>query len=519
MGDARDTVRMPGVVDHHVHLGLVDGARFRDSAVVEVHDLGWSPDQALRWRREGVGGATVRIAGPFLTPPGGYPKGRWWAPDAAVREVADVPAARSAILAAMVQGLDMVKLVLHAGFPPFDDRVLAALVAGAREAGLAVVAHVEGAGQAQRALDAGVDVLAHVPWTERLSDELVIAMARRCTWISTLAIHDDPDASRTAVANARRFVAAGGRLRYGTDLGNGDGPVGLRREEVLLLGEAGLYGAALIEALTGHVGGPMPEDRAVVGSGEVPADAEGIADWYLAARPVPADVPGETDDLGARAADLDATDPLAPLRSRFLVPRDVVAYLDGNSLGRPLEETPSHLSHFVRARWGGRLIRGWDEGWMEEPERLGDELGRVVLGAAAGQTVVGDSTSVLLYKAVRAAVALAPERTEIVHAAGDFPTDRFLLQGIAAELGLTLVPLTAPHDGGVTAEQVAGAVSDATAAVVLSHVAYRSAYTTDVAAATAAAHAVGAPVVWDLSHSACSTPGTWTSPSAAATST
>ena len=83
---------------------------------------------------------------------------------------------------------------------------------------------------------------------------------------------------------------------------------------------------------------------------------------------------------------------------------------------------------------------------MEEPERLGDELGRVVLGAAPGQTVVGDSTSVLLYKAVRAAVALDPSRTEIVFAAGDFPTDRFVLQGVAAELGLTLVPIAAPHD-------------------------------------------------------------------------
>jgi kynureninase len=202
-----------------------------------------------------------------------------------------------------------------------------------------------------------------------------------------------------------------------------------------------------------------------------------------------------------RARRLDEADPLTAFRSRFLAVPEVTAYLDGNSLGRPLDRTPERLADLARDRWGGRLIRGWDEGWMEEPQRLGDELGRVVLGAAAGQAIVGDSTSVLLYKAVRAAVALRPDRTEIVLAAGDFPTDRFVLQGIADELGLRLVPLEAPHDGGVEAEQVAAAVGPRTAAVVLSHVAYRSAHLTDVQAVTAAAHAAGALTVWDLSHS------------------
>jgi kynureninase len=202
-----------------------------------------------------------------------------------------------------------------------------------------------------------------------------------------------------------------------------------------------------------------------------------------------------------RAEALDAADPLTPYRSRFLAVPEVVAYLDGNSLGRPLDRTPERLADLARDRWGGRLIRGWDEGWMEEPQRLGDELGRVALGAAPGQTLVGDSTTVLLYKAVRAAVALDPDRTEIVFAAGDFPTDRFVLQGIADELRLRLVPLETPHDGGVEPEQVAAAVGPRTAAVVLSHVAYRSAYLTDVGAVTAATRAAGAVTVWDLSHS------------------
>ncbi len=489
---------MPGIVDHHVHLGLVDGARLRDSPVVEVHDLGWSPEEAVRWRRHGVGGATVRVAGPFLTPPGGYPRGRWWAPDAAVREIGDPAEARAAVLAATEQRLDRMKVVLHAGSPPFGDGVLQALIDGAHAAAIPVVAHVEGEGQAERALVAGVDALAHVPWSERLPDELIVAMARATTWISTLAIHEG-EARRVAVDNARRFVAAGGRLRYGTDLGNGDGPVGLRREEVHALGECGLAGDALIDVLTGRTDGPPR--RLVAGYGAVPMDAEGVADWYLAARSVVVDL-----DLAALAADLDAADPLAPLRERFIAAPGVVAYLDGNSLGRPLERTPPRLQQLMRAGWGERLIRGWDEGWMAEPQRLGDEIGRVVLGAAPGQTVVGDSTSVLLYKAVRAAVALRPDRTEIVFAAADFPTDRFLLQGVAEELGLKLVPLSASHDGGVAAQQVAEAVGPATAAVALSHVAYRSAYVTDMSAATAAAHAAGAVTVWDLSHSAGAVP-------------
>ncbi len=497
---------MPGVVDHHVHLGLVDHAALQDSAVVEVHDLGWLPDQAKRWQRDGAGGARVRIAGPFLTPPGGYPKGRSWAPDGAVREVADVGQARSAVLAAAVQRFDLVKVVLHADSPPYGPSVLRALVGGAREAGLRVVAHVEGAGQAELALEAGVHALAHVPWTERLEDRVIDAMAASTTWISTLALHEG-EARRTALSNARRFVAAGGRLRYGTDLGNGDRPVGVLREEVLALGEAGLSGRALIEALTGWASGPLDPARTVALDRPVPPDASGVADWYAAARRAAVDPARLTSsDPAERAAALDQADPLAPLRQRFLLPDEVVAYLDGNSLGRPLQHTGSRLAQFAWQRWGARLIRGWEEGWMDEPERLGDELGRVVLGAAPGQTVVGDSTSVLLYKAIRAALAARPGRDEIVCAAGDFPTDRFLLQGIAAETGARLVPLQSPHDGGATPAQVEEAVGPRTAAVVLSHVAYRSAAITDLAATTAAAHAAGALTVWDLSHSVGAVP-------------
>ena len=213
-----------------------------------------------------------------------------------------------------------------------------------------------------------------------------------------------------------------------------------------------------------------------------------------------------TDPLARRAEALDAPDPLAPLRNRFVPAPDVVAYLDGNSLGRPIAGTAERLAAFVRDGWGGRLIRGWNEGWLTEPERLGDRIGRVTLGAAPGQTLVGDSTTVLLYKAVRAALAARPNRTEIVLDAANFPTDRYLLAGIADELGHRLVVLDPPVDGGVTAAMVADAVGPRTALVLLSHVAFRSGYMTDAAAITRIAHDAGALVVWDLSHSTGAVP-------------
>ena len=114
------------------------------------------------------------------------------------------------------------------------------------------------------------------------------------------------------------------------------------------------------------------------------------------------------------ADDLDRDDPLAGFRAHFVGAESPLVYFDGNSLGRPLKATGPRLQRFVEGEWGGRLIRGWDEGWFELPEVIGDHLGRVVLGAAAGQTAVGDSTTVLLYKLLRAAVALRPGRTEIV---------------------------------------------------------------------------------------------------------
>ncbi len=204
--------------------------------------------------------------------------------------------------------------------------------------------------------------------------------------------------------------------------------------------------------------------------------------------------------------ELDRDDALAAYRAEFVGTESALVYFDGNSLGRPLRSTAARLASFVEDAWGGRLIRGWDESWMELPQAIGDDLGRIVLGAAPGQTIVGDSTTVLLYKMMRAAVAARPGRREIVVDRDNFPTDRYVAQGVADECGLTVRWIDVDPAAGVTPELLAAAVGPETALVVLSHVAYRSAWIADVPALTAIAHDAGALVLWDVSHSAGSVP-------------
>ena len=198
---------------------------------------------------------------------------------------------------------------------------------------------------------------------------------------------------------------------------------------------------------------------------------------------------------------LDAEDPLASYRDLFVGAETPLVYFDGNSLGRPLKVTPPRLADFVERAWGERLIRGWDEEWYEMPRTLGDRLAMVCLGAAPGQTSIGDSTTVLLYKLMRAAVAARPGRTEILLDRDQFPTDRYVAAGVAAECGLTLRWIDVDSSAGVTPDQLAEAVGPQTALVVLNHVAYRSAWLADSPELTAIAHDAGALVLWDLCHS------------------
>lgn len=207
---------------------------------------------------------------------------------------------------------------------------------------------------------------------------------------------------------------------------------------------------------------------------------------------------------------LDDADPLRGFRDTFVGSGSALIYFDGNSLGRPPRASVDRLARFATEEWGGRLIRGWDESWMQLPFEIGDTIGRVAIGAAAGQTVVGDSTTVLLYKLIRAAfdaqVAADPARVEIVVDRDNFPTDRYLVEGIAAERGGRVRWIDVDLAAGVSAEALAAAVGPRTAVVVLSHVAYRSGFLADAETLTHVAHDAGALILWDLCHSAGSVP-------------
>lgn len=198
---------------------------------------------------------------------------------------------------------------------------------------------------------------------------------------------------------------------------------------------------------------------------------------------------------------LDAADPLAGHRDRFVGAASPLVYLDGNSLGRPLRATADRIGAFVAEEWGGRLIRGWDERWFELPLTLGDRLAAATLGAVPGQSAIGDSTTVLLYKLIRAAVAAHPDRNEIVIDRDNFPTDRYVVEGVARECGLTVRWLDVDPDGGLTPDGLAAVLGPDTALVVVSHVAYKSGWLADVEALTRLTQEAGAWILVDLCHS------------------
>jgi hypothetical protein len=269
---------MSGLVDRHVHLGLVDAAALADTAVVEVHDLGWVPSIARGWKIHPPTGGVIKIAGPFLSAIGGYPSDRVWAPQGSVRELSGPADGVRTVDEAAAYGHDIVKLVLHSGGPLLDDATLLAVIRTAHQHGLPVGVHAEGRDQARRAFEAGADILVHVPWTESLGTDLLRAMAGTMRWISTFAIHRGAQLER-ALDNARRFLRLGGRLEYGTDMGNGPTPAGPRAEEISALGQAGLAGDALLTSLTGPTGDHLLLDRAVYAPFALPETAADIGGW------------------------------------------------------------------------------------------------------------------------------------------------------------------------------------------------------------------------------------------------
>ncbi|MFC8921976.1 hypothetical protein [Cellulosimicrobium sp. NPDC057127] len=358
---------LPPFTDAHVHLGLIDATALVPHGIAAVHDLGWIPEEVAAWARDGddagrARGATseakgveaarghgqrtaggdgaaspsadgapladptrlpstedapsanptrrmphVTFAGAFLTAPGGYPSDRSWAPDGSVVEIATPDEAVAAVDRQLASGASFVKVALNSDAGPVpDDATLAAVVGRAHERGVAVVAHAEGPGQAAQAFEAGVDRLAHAPFSERLPDALLLAMARprprsgsraehdtarrrarperrpapendaqvvfgragtgRTTWVSTLDIHGwgtpTPEQD-VAVDNVRRFVALGGTVVYGTDLGNGALPLGVNPGELRALVAAGLGADDLVRALTSGVPRPSTVERRV----------------------------------------------------------------------------------------------------------------------------------------------------------------------------------------------------------------------------------------------------------------
>jgi kynureninase len=203
----------------------------------------------------------------------------------------------------------------------------------------------------------------------------------------------------------------------------------------------------------------------------------------------------------SQAAELDAADPLAGLRDRFERSDTTPLYLDGNSLGMLPTATARRIAEVVSQDWGGGLVRSWG-GWMELPERAGDLVGRELLGAAPGQVVVSDSTTVNLYKLASAALDARPGRPVLVTDDDNFPTDRYVLNGIARRQGAELRMIHTDPDEGITPADVAAAIGPETALVSLSHVAYRSGALADMAGISAIVHESGALVLWDLCHSA-----------------
>jgi hypothetical protein len=308
---------LPGLIDAHVHSGLVDLATVRAGGIAGVWDLGSVPAAvaALASAPAERKLPTIRYAGPFLIAPGGYPSDRSWAAPGSWRAIHSPAEGAEAVLAARANGASLIKITAQAGGPRLDLPTMTAIADAARGLGLDVVVHAEGPGTVRDAYEAGAGLLAHTPWTEPLDPGLARSCAERMRWISTLDIHGwgrvTPERV-TAVGNLRLFLEHGGRIRYGTDLGNGPLIPGVNPREIRALQAAGLSPAGVLTAMTGDVPAvttaaldalcaPSATDPAVdspAATGDVPATTAGSGlSW----------VPGGLDLDPARFADSLAT--------------------------------------------------------------------------------------------------------------------------------------------------------------------------------------------------------------------
>jgi kynureninase len=215
-------------------------------------------------------------------------------------------------------------------------------------------------------------------------------------------------------------------------------------------------------------------------------------------------LPRATSDPAA----LDAADGLAPFRDRFVIPDPSLVYFDGNSLGRPPLAALERLARVAAEEWAGELIRGWNH-WLDAPRRVGDLLGTNLLGAREDEVAICDSTTVDFFRLASAALDARPDRRYVVTDRANFPTDRYVLEGLVRDRGRQIGWIEPdPIDGPSVAdvERALAAHDGDVALVTLTHVNYRSAAIADLPAITRLAHDAGALVLWDLSHSAGSVP-------------
>ena len=284
---------MPAVADRHVHIRLSDPAAVVLGGVAAVRDLAWPANEILALAEASelpsFNGPLIRAAGPMLTGPGGYPTTDRWAPAGTGREIHGADDAERAVRDLADGGASVIKVSLNSEAGPTPtDAELATIVQTAHERGLGVTAHAEGPGQVERALGAGVGELAHCPWTERLSDTVIERLAKTTRIVSTLDIWSFGEVTtelRVACDNLARFRSAGGRIVYGTDLGNGDIPPGIDVREAMLLHEAARL--PVEEVLAAMTAGPIapgsPADLIVLGRDPFD-DLEGLADLRLVMR-------------------------------------------------------------------------------------------------------------------------------------------------------------------------------------------------------------------------------------------
>ncbi|WP_419817713.1 hypothetical protein [Glaciibacter flavus] len=293
----------PRLSDHHVHLGLIDADALLPAGITSVVDLGWEPQAASTWHTESsFPGSTlpeIRIAGALLTCVGGYPSRSEWAPPGATVQLASPADAEAAVRAQIGLGASVIKVTVNSDAGPVPSaELLAAIVSAARAHGVPVAAHTQGAGTARLALDAGVNVFAHTPFTERLDDDVIERMSRAGTAvISTLDIHGwgEPDSAfETAQDNLRRVAAAGARVRYGTDLGNGALPIGVNTRELAAMAAAGIDRDALVASIAGVWNPPAIGPRLAWIPGVPPETAEETASWLAGARGTTIDYLEET---------------------------------------------------------------------------------------------------------------------------------------------------------------------------------------------------------------------------------